>query len=160
MNSMKRLGRCAFHALTLLSLVLFAAAAVTVFRTYGKGDYIYNNRHTQTHLRSLYIRLAEGRIECGRLTSTLTGPNRTRDRMEDEQIRFTARAWVLSIPYWLCALLALILPASMSVSFARSLSRRRRARKGLCVYCGYDLRATPTRCPECGQPQAKVQSPQ
>ena len=50
---------------------------------------------------------------------------------------------LLGIPLWLLA-------AALAWGFLR-LRRLARVRPaGLCVTCGYDLRATPGRCPECG----------
>src|SRR5687768_13279187 len=55
----------------------------------------------------------------------------------------------LSLPFsWLLVLTA-ILPACFIATFI-SHRRRLRAQSGLCRICGYDLRATPGRCPECG----------
>ena len=45
------------------------------------------------------------------------------------------------------AVLTAILPALWVVQWRR---HRRRGRTGLCPVCGYDLRASPDRCPECG----------
>ena len=40
---------------------------------------------------------------------------------------------------------------SVVLLVGRSCRGRRRQRRGLCRRCGYDLRATPDRCPECGE---------
>jgi hypothetical protein len=53
------------------------------------------------------------------------------------------------LPHWLLVLAFAVLP----VSWCRSeLRRRRLAKVGLRPKCGYDLCATPERCPECGAP--------
>ena len=57
------------------------------------------------------------------------------------------RSLRLGISHWLAALLLAVPPA---LWLHRYLQRRRTARAGLCPSCGYDLRATPDRCPECG----------
>ncbi len=56
------------------------------------------------------------------------------------------------VPYWLTALMLAILPAwrGAALVIRRTQDRRRQDRIGRCRACGYDLRATPGRCPECG----------
>jgi hypothetical protein len=59
---------------------------------------------------------------------------------------------VLIVPYW--SILLLITPPLwiIAVLDARVRRRARRAKRGECIRCGYDLRATADRCPECGLP--------
>jgi hypothetical protein len=51
------------------------------------------------------------------------------------------------IPYWLALVAMLVAPAVACWARLRPGYRRRRGR---CTKCGYDLQATPNRCPECG----------
>ena len=54
---------------------------------------------------------------------------------------------VVVLPYWLFATVLAITPVLWLRAWRH---RRRRLVQSLCPVCGYDLRATPERCPECG----------
>lgn len=55
--------------------------------------------------------------------------------------------FVICVPHWFVAAV-LLTPSVAAWGVARR--RRRHFRQGRCPTCGYDLRATPERCPECG----------
>src|SRR4051794_181011 len=56
------------------------------------------------------------------------------------------------LPMVFLASLFAILPLAASMRLARRRRRAKRLNAGHCIACGYDLRASPDRCPECGLP--------
>jgi hypothetical protein len=58
------------------------------------------------------------------------------------------RAIRIGVSHWLAAMVLLVPPMLWLSRFRQA---RRTRRRGLCPSCGYDLRATPGRCPECGR---------
>jgi hypothetical protein len=62
-----------------------------------------------------------------------------------------SRSLGVRFPHWFAMLVVAIPPVSMS--WWRKWRRVRRARHGLCIHCGYDLRGLRSaQCPECGAP--------
>jgi hypothetical protein len=75
-----------------------------------------------------------GLLPQGRLWVKATGPEK-----------------VVIAPYWFLCLLFAAYPATAGArSLRRWLLRRARAARNACLACGYDLRGTPGKCPECG----------
>ncbi|HSI35351.1 MAG TPA: hypothetical protein VK986_17355 [Tepidisphaeraceae bacterium] len=79
---------------------------------------------------------------------TTTGPSSTSLTLSGGTMLFiTFPTWSVVAPHWLLAAVFAILPAGRAIAWRR---RRNSRAPGHCRHCGYDLRATPERCPECG----------
>jgi hypothetical protein len=90
-------------------------------------------------------------VELEARQSTLNPPS----RIDPAQLPAIRDLWhdrldvqMAAMPFWPLTLPPLLLPAAW---LRAALRKRRRRTLGLCPACGYDLRATPIRCPECGQ---------
>lgn len=86
----------------------------------------------------------------------LTGPRPDRDirgfgfRLISGKLAQSMPFWSLRIPYGFLLIVSAAFPALFLARWLRSRRASSRRREGRCASCGYDLRATPERCPECG----------
>jgi hypothetical protein len=169
---MRRLRRTLFNAATVLSLVLGAATLLLWRLSYPFGDEpccvslgrscfvissfegsigfgIITSYRPADEPSSLRIvahwndvdSASTGARPTGRILLVPFGDEATHHR----DGTLITRHRTLFIPHWWLLIVLGILPIQW-------LRRRRRSegRAGCCVQCGYDLRATPDRCPECG----------
>ena len=60
-----------------------------------------------------------------------------------------AKGHAIWLPYWFLCIITAVSPAVWW------LRKPARGQPGRCETCGYDLRATPNRCPECGNAPSK-----
>jgi len=122
-----------------MSLVLCVATAALWVRSY---------QHLPRNLELRYQAANENRLLCSISSSQgnlglfwIRWPDHDSPLRSNDGARHDH---YVGVPYWLLLLLFAVAP---SIRVARGW---RRPLKGVCGTCGYDLRATPDRCPECG----------
>ena len=168
----KRLLRRLLAGLTILSLILCLATVTLWVRSYWRHDVVEwvgdEGRLYRCGVRSTSGDMSPFVFTGNFVAETIgahgwryvTGPSASLHTFESfTPIWFFGFGYVdptwpgndgyraLCVPHWSFALLFAVLPAVRVRSIIRS---RRRFSAGLCPACGYDLRATPDRCPECG----------
>jgi hypothetical protein len=72
---------------------------------------------------------------------------------------FTGPSWALLWIAWLSAIAPAAVTTMLIGRLRRNLRVARAIRNGTCVHCGYDLRASKERCPECGAPFPPAKGP-
>ena len=179
----RRLLRILLDAATALFLLLCMATVVLWVRSYWRADLVGWVRPARPGTESIFFDLGSGgggvAIYVGfysRLAENTWIPvgwhKRGNDRrpiryagadfetrwgfgygsFRDYLVRFRCVIFPIWLPTTLFALLSLT-----RVAFV--IRRYRGSRQGRCRSCGYDLRATPDRCPECGTVPTEGRAP-
>jgi hypothetical protein len=122
----RRLARILLNAVTMLSLLLFAAAVVLWIESASRSEWSPRSHTSGSGINVTFYR-DEACVHIGPYN------------------RDGGMTWRAA--YWKMLLVTGLAPALwLSQSRRRGLS----GTSGLCPKCGYDLRATLERCPECG----------
>jgi hypothetical protein len=160
----------------ILSILVLILAAILSVESFTGG--VWTLHHTD-HVTEPSIRTARWDIDIdsknGRFQLAIYPlPERWPDFYEGQRIeslyRFspTWSNWLIDLYrrdsgrwYWEIwgyylpiVLMAAVLPGVWCIGWFRRRRLSRMRLLGRCIQCGYDLRATPNRCPECGTPVA------
>ena len=132
--------------------------AISVYRNYshpgGDGRPTVNPVRYDVYYGSLnqfILRPSGGKVWVDRLGFHLSSEQRS-PPATDGGAPARSIEWATTVPYWVVAAVFAVLPAVAALRSLQAYRRRRRAAGGLCARCGYDLRASADRCPECGSP--------
>jgi hypothetical protein len=122
--------------------------------------HLYSRPGTIVWKRWGFVRIrATGALPLARSALPFGGPGRAAVRQGTIVFaRQTLTPWLFTlpydawtVPYWAMAAAAGVVPALWISAVVRRIHRRR---QGRCMACGYDLRASTDRCPECGMAAA------
>ena len=164
---MKRVGRMVLNGLTGLSLLLFVAM-IFVYLPSFNCQIIVN--HVRWPREFQGINCSNGSLKLWTIRQPMTDrPEGWSAHTSPAVNQFDGIVWKrgvnvirgtqsylhrgMTIPLWYFLVVTSIAPLVSVWNVARN---RRPRQAGFCATCGYDLRATPNRCPECGTLPAKA----
>jgi hypothetical protein len=170
--------RRVFNVLTVVSAVLCVATAALWVASFSRA---FEIGYRPSPTRLWYLNCSAGQMFIVRRTGPLTpGPGSPQQgrftwltyphpplgptnrhtafsflgfEMHSRMVSASANLVAVIWPCWAVVLSTLLLPARWLQ--LRWIARRKRI-AGMCMNCGYDLRATPERCPECGSVQQRA----
>jgi hypothetical protein len=176
---MKRLLRILLHTTTILSLLLAVLCSILwarshvvneVYRRYDgdkkgytilssrPGTFIYERHTLARPARLLATTYRNSPPDYTPLThDSLRWLGFGFGHIEVKTRNAHVRIWLA--PFWAPVAATTALPLLRTIGFFKRRRRARLLKKNLCPTCGYDLRATPGRCPECGAAAAPAGSP-
>jgi len=136
-----------FNGLAAISLLMCAATVTVGFLTLNRPHSVGINS-TQD---AIYLSSWKGWILFDEVSHKANDSIYPTDSAATRMAKFAK--WHkrhFQVHHWVVGLCSAVAPSYWILVVPKQRREQKRSSAGLCVICGYDLRATPDRCPECG----------